>query len=363
MSASLAKREIAMTKALPPIPFGTERADLDKSPLEIGGILSRPIWRELRTFLAVAKSPSYAQAAVLLGTSAPTVSRDVKRLQDQIGSQLVVSTFSGVSLTDTWRKLAKQIADLDFQLFVLSNDLKGDTDAVTGRVIVSVTSGLAVAIVAPSVSQLNDSYPRLSLDIREQVSLVNFENNQADLMISLSPTSRADIECMKVGTLHLIPIASKAYLKRFGVPSRQTIPQHAYLQCKYYDFDRDVWHGWRDIAEAGHQMHHCENSLAYFALVKNGAGIGLLGNYVLADPELVPLDLGVHIALPIYLISIAGRRQSRPVAAVYEWLTDVFAANPSFGSQLTFPSGQHDRESTLRNMLRTISSAPPSQHD
>jgi len=350
-----------VSKALPPIPFGSERTDLDKSPLESWGLLSRPIWRELRTFLAVAKSPSFAQAAELLGTSAPTVSRDVKRLQDQIGSQLIISTFSGVTLTETGRKLAMQVADLDFQLFVLSNDLKDEIDAVTGRVVVSVTSGLAVAIVAPAVPRLNDSYPRLNLDIREQVSLVNFNKNQADLMISLSPIARADVDCVKVGTLHLIPIASKDYLKKFGVPLRQSIPQHVYLQCKYYDSDREIWNNWRNLVESGHQTHHCENSLAYFALVKNGAGVGLLGNYVLADPELVPLDLGVHVALPIYLISSTNRRQSRAVAAVYDWLTEVFGSNPSFDARLTFPSGRHEREENLCKMLRTISSAPSSR--
>ncbi|RWX74894.1 LysR family transcriptional regulator [Neorhizobium lilium] len=352
-----------MTKTSPPIPFGSERTDLDKSPLEIPGLLSRPIWRELRTFLAVAKSPSFAQAAELLGTSAPTVSRDVKRLQDQIGSQLVISRFSGVTLTETGRKLAMQIADLDFQLFVYSNELKEEADAVTGRVVVSATSGLAVAIVAPAVSRLSDNYPRLNLDIREQVSLVSFEKNQADLMISLSPTSRADIECMQAGTLHLIPVASSDYLRKYGIPLRNTGSRHAFLQCKYYDSDREIWNGWRELINGGQHAHYCENSLAYFALVKNGAGIGLLGSYVLADPELVPLDLNVHVALPIYLISYANRRQSKAVGAVYDWLIDVFGTNSSFGAGLTFPSGRSEQEESLREMLKTISSPSASQPD
>ncbi|WP_107676236.1 LysR family transcriptional regulator [Agrobacterium sp. LAD9] len=352
-----------MTKAVPPIPFGSERTDLDKSPLEIPALLSPAIWRELRTFLAVAKSPSFSRAAELLGTSAPTVSRDVKRLQDQIGSQLVISTFSGVTLTEMGRKLAMEAADLDFKLFVASNDLKDDIDAVTGRVVVSVTSGLAVAIVAPSVSQLSANYPRLSLDIKEQVSLVNFEKNQADLMVSLSSISRADVDCIQIGTLHLIPVASREYVKRFGIPLRQSIPQHAYIQCKYYDSDREIWNGWRKLVNTGHQTHHCENSLAYFALIKNDAGVGLLGNYVLADPELVPLDLGVHVSLPIYLISAANRRQSKAVGAVYDWLVYVFSTNPSFKSDLTFPSGRLEREESLRKMLKTISSSTPTQVD
>lgn len=252
-----------------------------------------------------------------------------------------------------------QVADLDFQLFVLSNGLKDEMDDVTGRVTLSVTSGLAVAIVAPAASRLNDLHPRLSLDLREQVSLVNFENNQADLMLSLSPISRADVESVEIGTLHLVPIASREYLEKSGVPQRQFISQHVYVQCKYYDSDREIWRGWQSLVNSGQQTHHCENSLAYYALIKNGAGVGLLGNYVLADPELVPLDLGVHVALPIYLISLAARRQSKPVAAVYDWLVNTFKTNPSFANSLTFPSGGHEQEEGLRKMLQTIASPPP----
>jgi DNA-binding transcriptional LysR family regulator len=211
------------------------------------------------------------------------------------------------------------------------------------------------------VPRLNDNYPRLNLDIREQVSLVNFEKNQADLMISLSPISRADVDCVEIGTLHLIPIASRDYLKKSGVPQRQFISQHVYVQCNYYASEREIWDGWRGLVEAGHQTHNCENSLAYFALVRNGAGVGLLGNYVLADPELVPLELGVHVALPVYLTSVANRRQSRPVAAVYDWIVDIFRTNPSFESRLTFPSGRHEQEESLRKMLETIAPPPPSQ--
>ncbi len=36
-------------------------------------------------------------------------------------------------------------------------------------------------------------------------------------------------------------------------------------------------------------------------MVKEGLGIGLLGNYVLPDPELVPLNIDVHVGLPMYL--------------------------------------------------------------
>ena len=48
-------------------------------------LLSGQFWGELRVFLAVAKTKSFNRAAEITNTSQPTVSRQVKRLQDAVG--------------------------------------------------------------------------------------------------------------------------------------------------------------------------------------------------------------------------------------------------------------------------------------
>ena len=71
-------------------PFEVEQKLFNRTALEDESILSGQFWGELRIFLAVAKARSFNRAAEMLNMSQPTVSRQVKRLQDLVGSQLFV---------------------------------------------------------------------------------------------------------------------------------------------------------------------------------------------------------------------------------------------------------------------------------
>src|ERR1700740_285536 len=105
------------------LPFDEERS-FNKSPLDDETLLSGQFWGELRVFLAVAKTKSFNRAAEMTNTSQPTVSRQVKRLQDAVGSQLFVSTPRGVKLTKKGEALAQALSRLDYTLHSLTCDLQ-----------------------------------------------------------------------------------------------------------------------------------------------------------------------------------------------------------------------------------------------
>src|SRR5215475_6497057 len=98
-----------------------------RSPLDNEDILSGQFWGELRVFLAVAKAKSFNRAAEILNTSQPTVSRQVKRLQDMMGSQLFISTPRGVKLTQKGEALAKALSRLDQTLYSITSDLRAES--------------------------------------------------------------------------------------------------------------------------------------------------------------------------------------------------------------------------------------------
>src|SRR5687767_9352967 len=122
-------------------PFEPAQRDLVRSPLDDENLLSGQFWGELRVFLAVAKAKSFNRAAEVLNTSQPTVSRQVRRLQDLMGSQLFVPTKSGVKLTGKGQALAQALTKLDHSLYALTNDLKAESKEAEGVVRVSVTDG------------------------------------------------------------------------------------------------------------------------------------------------------------------------------------------------------------------------------
>src|SRR6195952_5526111 len=140
------------------LPFDEEQQSLNKGPLDEETLLSGQFWGELRVFLAVAKTKSFNRAAEITNTSQPRVSRQVKRLQDVVGSQLFVSTARGVKLTQKGEALAKALSRLDRTLYSITRDLKSETGEAEGVVRVSITDGLNALFAAPAIEQFSEQY-------------------------------------------------------------------------------------------------------------------------------------------------------------------------------------------------------------
>lgn len=317
-------------------PFDQSNRNLNRTLLDDPRILSGPFWAELRVFLAVAKSKSFNRAAEELGISQPTVSRHVHRLQDLMGCQLLSSSNSGVVLTERGSELGRTLLELDDRLFKLSRQLRAETRAAEGLVHISSTEALAGLFIVPNITAFNEQFPNIRLHLKNPINLIKFRENQVDIALRFTPPVEKGVECRTVGFVHLIPVASHAYLARYGMPAKDNLENHCFIDTDYYAARNELWSGWRETLDRGHVAHFSDNSYAYAFMVKKGLGIGLLGNYTLNDPEMVPIDIGVHIRLPLYLHADSERLNSKPVRAVYEWLEELFnMRNPWFGPELS----------------------------
>src|ERR1700710_2061736 len=131
--------------------FDAEQHAFNRSPLDDENLLSGQFWGELRGFLAVPKTKSFNRAAELTNTSQPRVSRQVKRLQDVVGSQLFIATARGVKLTQKGEALAQALCRLDHTLYSITSDLKTETSEAEGTVRISITDGLSTLFAAPAL--------------------------------------------------------------------------------------------------------------------------------------------------------------------------------------------------------------------
>jgi len=325
--------------------FGEEQQALNGSPLDDEKLLSGQFWGELRVFLAVAKTKSFNRAAEITNTSQPTVSRQVKRLQDVVGSQLFIATARGVRLTQKGEALAQALCRLDHTLYSITNDLKAETSEAEGTVRVSITDGLNTLFAAPALDQFSSRYPKIQMHLKSPINMMSLRENQTDIMIGFSPAETPDIRFRKLGQLHFIPIAAKDYVRKHGLPTRDNLEQHLFLQSEYYLARTGLWDAWQQAVARGRIAHYCDNPFAYGMLVKAGQGIGLLGSYSLIEPSAVPLEIDLRISVPLYLIALTDRLNARPVRLVFDWLSEIFGGeNPWFSDEfrLNNPPSVHD---------------------
>ena len=334
------------------LPFNEEQHLFNRSSLDDETLLSGRFWGELRVFLAVAKTKSFHRAAEITGTSKSTMNRQVRRLQDVMGSQLFISTQRGVKLTQKGEELARALCRLDHTLYSLSSDLKAETREAEGTVRVSITDGLNVLFVTPALRPFSEHYPKIQLHLKSPLNVLDLQENQTDMMIGVRPARSSDIESRKLGQLHFIPVAAKEYVERRGLPARGNLEQHLFIQSEYYLAKTGLWDSWQRAASRGRIAHYCDNSVAYGMLVKSGNGIGLLGNYTLVEPSMVPLDIGVRISVPLYLVALSERLNALPVRLVFEWLSGIFSCNnPWFSDEFTLTNPPSEFDAGLRTMF------------
>lgn len=306
-------------------PFEIGQDGLLKTALDDPVVLSDGIWEELRIFLVVAKLGSLQKASSRLGISKATISRHVKRLQDMMKVQLVISGKTGSKLTPDGISLAKSLSDLDHRVFSIVSNYRTNNREVEGTVRVSVTEGLAGVFLASKLSQFYDQWHKISVHLKTPINVASLKENRADIMIGFEPVNSSEISCEPLGFLHLIPIASEKYLKKYGVPSFENAENHIFVDSQFYQAKTGMWSDWQKLIVKGRVAADCDSSLSYASAILGGLGIGLLGNYTLADDTLKPVLLDIHVKVPMYLLGLTERLNARPVQIVRDWVGQQFS--------------------------------------
>lgn len=289
------------------------------------------LWDEMRSFLAIARAGSLMGATETLGISQPTLSRRLMVLEDRLG-QLVIRKPHGIELTTKGREVAERIAkiDLDFSdLFVASS-------APTYRSVVKVaaTDGLAAFWLAPHIPGLMQQGIQVSLEVISLQNVPNLKKNEVDVIVAFPVPVQDDFIVEDLGTMHLTTFASMEYIKRFGVPTRETLSEHQFVGNRQYLSMSDLWQSWLAVTKQAQYIAGTDMNVTYATMIKSGLGIGLLGNYMNMDPYLVHVDLDVNISHGIRMFSLEQKRNDPEIAATKQWIRGIFRGNPWFSETL-----------------------------
>ena len=104
--------------------------------------------RVLNYFLAVAREQNISNAAEILHLTQPTLSRQLKDLEDELGKQLFIRGKRKITLTEDgmlFRKRAEEIINL---VKKTENEIANSTDIISGDVHIGTGETEAVQIIA-----------------------------------------------------------------------------------------------------------------------------------------------------------------------------------------------------------------------
>src|SRR3974377_797342 len=119
----------------------------------------------LRIFLAVAEERSFSRAAAKVHRTQPAVSQAVKRLEDDLGEQLIDRSSKSGTLTDAGRVLQNYGQRLVRLAEETESAMRELRDLRRGRVLIGANEA-AVHTLLPLVARFRERYEEVAIDVR-----------------------------------------------------------------------------------------------------------------------------------------------------------------------------------------------------
>jgi DNA-binding transcriptional LysR family regulator len=280
-------------------------------------------WNQLKAFLETAETGSLSAAARKLGLTQPTLSRQVAAIEQRMGVTLFERVGKAMALTSTGLDLLEHARAMGAAAEALDLAATGRSQAVGGVVSVSASDAVAAFLLPPLVKQLRDQEPGIAVEVIPSNALSDLLRREADIAVRHVKPEQPELIArhLREATAHFY--ASEDWVKTHGHPrsaeeatrlpfvgSDRTGQYLAYLRM----------HG-LPLSEANFSCY-ADHSVAHWALVREGMGIGAMMEEIARDtPGVVRvLDDVPPVRFPIWLVSHRELRTSRRIRVVFEAL-------------------------------------------
>ncbi|WP_207458215.1 LysR family transcriptional regulator [Azospirillum sp. SYSU D00513] len=126
--------------------------------------------RRMRYFAAIVEHGSISRAAEALRVAQPALSLHLKRLEEELGTQLVLRTPRGIVPTENGRRLAQRSAALIEEIEALRAEVRGLEAEPAGPAVVGIPTSLGPLLTVPMAMEVRRRHPAVQLRMVEGLS-------------------------------------------------------------------------------------------------------------------------------------------------------------------------------------------------
>lgn len=121
--------------------------------------------RVLQYFLAVTREQSISGAAESLHLSQPTLSRQLKEMEDELGKQLFIRGNRRVTLTEEGMILRKRAEEIMELVKKAEDEISLSDETVAGDITIGAGETDSVRLLAKAAREVQDKYPQIHFHI------------------------------------------------------------------------------------------------------------------------------------------------------------------------------------------------------
>lgn len=156
--------------------------------------------RTLRYFIAIANEKNITKAAEILHITQPTLSRQIKELEDELGTVLMIRGKRSLTLTNDGLLLKKYAEDIVGIANRAEQEFLGSKNSVSGSVAIGATEALGSRILARYMKQFSDKYPEVQFELYNAMAdsiVERLDSGLSDIGLLLEPVDTTKYEFIR----------------------------------------------------------------------------------------------------------------------------------------------------------------------
>ncbi len=280
-------------------------------------------WSLLQAYVAVAEAGSLSSAAQVLGVSQPTIGRQVKSIEEQLGMTLFYRQPRGLSLTDEGQNLLPHATAMAQAASAFATVAAGHDMSAQGSVRITVSEFVGHYFLPPIITQLRRDHPNIQIELHLTDQTENLLFREADIAIRMFRPTQLEVVTKRLGVMELGFAAAKSYLDVRGRPKKiEDLFDHDLLGDDRSESYINVAGKFGWVLTRSDFSFRSDNRNLHCEMIKEGAGIGVMSTKLTEtwpEVERVVEDFPVP-GLGIWLASHEVIRQTPRVATVWSAL-------------------------------------------
>jgi DNA-binding transcriptional LysR family regulator len=282
-------------------------------------------WSLVQAFLAVAESGSLSAAARALGSSQPTLGRQIKALEAQLGADLFIRQARGFAVSETGTALFAPAQAMRAAAGQIALTAAGRTERLEGTVRITASAAISLYHLPAIIAKIRLAEPHIAVELVPSDSTTNLLYREADIAVRMYRPTQLDLVAQRLGEVELSVFAAKSYIEQRGFPvDAADFQSHDFVG---YDANPAMVDGFlaaglpvsRDFFKT-----RCDDNLVYWELVRAGCGIGFVQASIgRADPLVQELPFGnMAPNLDMWLTAHEAMRQTPRIRRVWDLLAE-----------------------------------------
>ena len=266
----------------------------------------------LVVFAKVVEEGSFSKAAISLGISKSSVSKQITALEDHLGSRLLNRTTRRISLTEPGTLLYERCQRIMAEVDAAEREAGSLQSSPSGRLRISAGVSFGHLHLAPLMPDFLLAFPDLSVELILNDRRVDLVEEGYDLALRIGHLENSTLIARKLCPSRLVTIASPDYLEKHGEPKHpQELARHAHLAYSYLN-DGTAW----DFRVEGRDQQFriaprmtTNNGDAILTMVERGSGISQVPTFIAGDSvragylkqilsDYVPAPIGLYALYP-----------------------------------------------------------------